>query len=108
MRYYIRYADDFIILSYSKSTLLNNIRYIVCYLDSYLYLSLHPDKLYIKTFSSGVDFLGWVHFPNHRVLRTATKRRMLKNLSDNPSKESRVSYLGLLKHGNTYKLRANI
>ena len=56
------------------------------------------------TFSSGVDFLGWVNFPRHRVLRTVTKRRMLKNLADNPKPESLQSYLGLLGHGNAYDI----
>ncbi|MEK7175963.1 MAG: hypothetical protein AAB695_01140, partial [Patescibacteria group bacterium] len=60
---------------------------------------------FIKSLSSGVDFLGWVHFPHHRVLRTATKRRMLKRLTTNNSQQTTNSYLGMLKHGNTYKLK---
>ena|SRR3989344_3844390 len=94
-----------IVLSHDKSVLLKNVRYIVHFLNEKLKLSLHPDKVFIKTLASGVDFLGWVHFPIHRVLRTTTKRRMLKNLSLNHSKESKASYLGLLKWGNTYKIR---
>ena len=105
VKYYIRYADDFVLLSPSKFHLLDNIRYIECYLNQELKLSLHPDKVFIKTLSSGVDFLGWVHFPDHRVLRTVTKRRMVKNLAKNPSRETVASYLGLLKHGNTYKIQ---
>ena len=108
VKYYIRYADDFVILSPNKSILLNNIRYIVCYLSNELKLSLHPDKVFIKTFSSGIDFLGWVHFPDHRILRTTTKKRMFKNLSKNLSKQSFDSYLGLLQHGNTHKIRKRI
>ena len=30
-------------------------------------------KVSIGTLASGVDFLGWAHFPDHRVIRTATK-----------------------------------
>lgn len=56
-----------------------------------------------------VDFLGWVHFPNHRVLRTVTKNRMFRNIKIKEEKEETVqSYLGLLGHGNTEKLRAKI
>ena len=105
IKYYIRFADDFVILSSNKMYLSIVYQYIVGFLENNLKLSLHLDKVFIKTFSSGVDFLGWVHFPKHRVLRTVTKRRMLKNLAANPSEESRASYLGLLKHGNTYELR---
>lgn len=103
-KYYIRYADDLVIFSATKTTLLNNTRYIECFLRDHLKLTLHPDKVFIRTLASGVDFLGWVHFSHHRVLRTTTKRRMLKNLKDNQSKETRDSYLGTLKHGDTYKL----
>jgi RNA-directed DNA polymerase len=104
-KYYIRYADDFILLSRSKTELKRNLSYIICYLSKELRLTIHPDKVFIKTLTSGVDFLGWVHFPDHRVLRTVTKKRMLKNLKQNRSRETKASYLGLLKHGNTQKLQ---
>jgi RNA-directed DNA polymerase len=103
-KHYIRYADDFVILSEDKNYLIETLGYIKVFLNTRLKLELHPDKVFIKTISSGVDFLGWVHFPYHRVLRTVTKRRMLKNLSNNFSREAEASYLGLLKHGNTNKL----
>ncbi|KKP64110.1 MAG: RNA-directed DNA polymerase (Reverse transcriptase) [Candidatus Nomurabacteria bacterium GW2011_GWF2_35_12] len=104
VKYYIRYADDFVVLSDSKNYLENLLPKINDFLNESLKLSLHPDKVFIKTIASGVDFLGWVHFPKHRVLRTTTKRRMLKKLKDNPKNETLQSYLGLLKHGNAYKL----
>ena len=78
------------------------------FLKDKLKLELHPDKVFIKTLASGVDFLGWVHFPKHRVLRTSTKRRMLRRLRDNLKEESKQSYLGMLKHGNAYKLAKKI
>jgi hypothetical protein len=61
--------------------------------------------MFIKTVASGIDFLGWVHFPDHRVLRTNTKRRMIKNLKNNDNLQRIHSYLGLLKHGNTYTIQ---
>lgn len=103
-KYYIRYADDFVILSHGKLYLEKILRYIVVFLRDQLKLELHPNKVSIKTFSSGIDFLGWVHFPDHRILRTSTKRRMIKRLRAPLSEETRQSYLGLLKHGNAYKL----
>jgi hypothetical protein len=65
-------------------------------------------KLCGKTLVSGVDFLGWVHFPDHRVLRRATKRRMMKKMWAKPTHETLTSYLGLLSHGNTHKLQISI
>ena len=109
VKYYIRYADDFVLLSSGKTTLCkSDLHRIRNFLENKLKLSLHPDKVFIKTLASGVDFLGWVHFPKHRVLRTVTKRRMMKNLSRNNFKESITSYRGMLKWGNTYKIRKNM
>ncbi len=106
VKYYIRYADDFVILSDSKDYLSNLLPKISDFLQEELKLQLHPDKVFIKTLASGVDFLGWVHFPRHRVLRTSTKRKMLKNLEQNSQETSKQSYLGILKHGDGFKLRS--
>ncbi|MEK7567558.1 MAG: reverse transcriptase/maturase family protein [Patescibacteria group bacterium] len=108
IKYYIRYAGDFVILSQNKNQLLENIRYIVCFLEKELSLQLHPNKVFIKTLSSGVDFLGWVNFARHRVLRNTTKRRMLRAMNGKASRETMKSYLGMLKHGNAYKLRKHL
>ena len=78
-------------------------------MSNQLKLKMHPNKVFIKTFSSGVDFLGWVHFPDHGVLRETTKNRILKNLEkENVKLETVQSYLGLLKKGNTCKLKEKI
>ena len=104
VKYYIRYADDFVILSDDKKYLQELLFKNSDFLEKKLKLQLHPNKVYIKTIASGVDFLGWINFPKHRVLRTSTKRRMFKRLKENPKEESRQSYLGMLSHGNGYKL----
>lgn len=107
-KHYIRYADDFVIMSRDKEWLQEILYHIETFLWQRLSLRLHPNKISIQTFSSGVDFLGWVHFPDHRVLRSATKQRMLRNLASTPTKERMASYLGMLTHGNTGKIRENI
>lgn len=108
VKHYIRYADDFVVMSDDKSWLEELLPKIGDFLSERLKLNIHPDKVFIKTFASGVDFLGWVHFPDHRVLRTTTKRRMFKRLDETKKQESLNSYLGLLKHGNTNKLRNRV
>lgn len=105
---YVRYADDFVILHENRDYVDGILPKISAFLELRLKLLLHPKKVFIKTFASGIDFLGWVHFPYHRVLRTATKRRMLKRLSRNQTHEAIASYLGLLSHGNTHKLQTRI
>ena len=117
-KYYIRYADDFVILSHDIEWLHSLYRparttafvrsggYIDIFLRERLHLELHPNKVSIETVYSGIDFLGWVHFPDHRVLRTSTKWRMLKSTAG--LKEGSVtvqSYRGMLGHGNTQTLR---
>ncbi|HEY4496511.1 MAG TPA: reverse transcriptase/maturase family protein [Candidatus Paceibacterota bacterium] len=107
-KHHIRYADDFAVFSENKDWLIEILSRLKNFLNDELKLEIHPDKIFIKTTASGVDFLGWVHFPNHRVLRTATKRRMFRRLVENPKQELITSYLGLLKYGNCYQLTETI
>lgn len=104
-KYYIRYADDFVILSENKEWLENSLLRIRVFLHEKLALELHPNKVSIKTLASGIDFLGWVNFTDHRILRTTTKRRMMKRIKESPKPETINSYLGLLGHGNSYKIK---
>lgn len=84
------------------------------FLAERLKLKMHPNKFSIKTYASGVDFLGLIHFTDHRVLRNTTKRRILNNLQKQIDKtkvineDSRQSYLGLISHGNTCRLKNKI
>ena len=107
-RNYIRYADDFVFLSEDRNLLEKQIPIIQKFLQENLKLSLHPDKLYIKSFASGVDFLGWIHFPKYRRLRRATKRRILQRIEESPTNETLQSYLGILSHGNAHNLTEEI
>ncbi len=108
VKQYIRYADDFVLFSHDRALLLEQMHFTGEFLRSKLKLFLHPKKVSLTALTSGVDFLGWVHFPDHRVLRTTTKKRMLMRLRKNPSQETVASYRGLLSHGNTQKLRENL
>lgn len=108
-RHYIRYADDFVLISHDRVWLESILPRIEDFLWSKLRLTLHPDKISIRTVASGVDFLGWVHFPDHRVLRRATKRRMFRGIQARQGKKATIeSYLGLISHGNTRKLRRRV
>lgn len=102
---YMRYADDFVLFSSDRCALERVIPYIEQFLRERLGLALHPSKVSIRTIASGVDFLGWVHFPDHRILRTATRRRMLRRMQERPTDATMQSYLGLLSHGNALGLQ---
>lgn len=104
-RYYIRYADDFAVFGQNKFELIELLPQLKDFLFNRLHLIMHPNKISLRTLASGIDFLGWIHFPHHRTLRAATKRRMLRNIRKSKTEETVQSYLGLLKHGDTFGLR---
>ncbi|OGE76527.1 MAG: hypothetical protein A3C85_03830 [Candidatus Doudnabacteria bacterium RIFCSPHIGHO2_02_FULL_48_21] len=90
------------------------------FLNNELALELHPDKVEIRKFSQGIDFLGYVVLPYHIVLRTKTKRRMFKKLFAKQKSlneglleadsyhQSVQSYLGMLKHCNAHDMADSI
>ena len=45
-----------------------------------LKVSIHPDKISIRTWRQGVDILGYISCPYHRGIRTKTKRRIRHNI----------------------------
>lgn len=119
-RHYFRYADDFIIAHRDRDYLQSLIPKIAGLLDLKLGLQLHPQKVQIRKLLQGIDFLGYVVLPHHTVLRTSTKRRMMRKLAEakalllrgEMSRESFhqvvQSYLGLLKHCSGYRLETAI
>lgn len=116
-RYYIRYADDFVVLSRDKLCLRGALLKISTFLRKELKLQLHEKKVCIRKWNSGVDFLGYVVFPYHAILRTKTKRRILKKMrkksqellsgeiSETALEQARQSYLGVLKHCRGYGIK---
>ena len=107
-KHYIRYADDFVVFSRDKKWLENIIESMREFLLSKLNLTLHPTKISLKTHASGVDFLGWVHFPDYKKLRIKTKQRMFRKLANRPLPEVFQSYLGLLGHGDTFQVENDL
>ncbi len=108
IKYYIRYADDFVILSCDKSELLDHLAKITAFLSEQLILILHQNRVFIKILVSGVDFLGWVHFSHHCALRTKTKIRMRRRVSHCQDRQTVESYLGMLTHGNAFGLSEDL
>ena len=78
VKYYIRYMDDFIILDTDKHRLFELRNLIKDFLQSKLKLQLHPKKSEYFPINKGVDFLGYIVFPNYILLRKSTVQRFLK------------------------------
>lgn len=93
-KYYIRYCDDFVIVSGDQRHLESLMPVLNNFLQAKLKLILHPNKIEIRKLSQGVDFLGYVTLPHHRVLRTKTKQRIFKRINKNNAE----SYFGMLRH----------
>jgi retron-type reverse transcriptase len=120
IRYYLRYCDDFVILAENRSCFASVIAEIEKFLARELKLFLHPDKIIIRKYHQGIDFLGYVVLPHYRVLRTKTKKRILRKSSINQQKvanglmskkslnQSMQSYLGILKHCCGYKIKKRV
>ncbi len=119
-QYYIRYCDDFVLLSSSREELEGWTREIGQFLQEHLKLSLHPNKVTIRKLLQGTDFLGYVSLPRYRVLRTKTRNRMFKKIvglaaevksgkiSEDRFCNSLASYLGMLRHCKSKKVLAEL
>ncbi len=107
-KYYIRYCDDFIILSQDQCYLFQCIDSLEQFVGGRLQLGLHPKKVTIRKLRQGIDFLGYVVLPHHNLPRTKTKRRIFKNLKPQAKapnfNASFQSYLGYLEHANAFSL----
>lgn len=112
VKYYLRYADDFIALTSSKNDLNQFIQPIKDFLETNLKLELHPDKIIMRKLHWGIDFLGYIVLPHYMLPRTKTKKRIFKKLKSKISSsnfnQSFQSYLGYLSHANTFLLRQKL
>ena len=122
---YGRYVDDFVIVHNDKEYLKSLIPNIQNFLLSTLKLTLHPRKIYLQSYENGVKFLGAVIKPHRTYIANRTKGSFCdtitlwnKSLKGNNNKLSREdlklflasinSYLGIMKHYETYKIRKKI
>lgn len=114
--HYARYTDDFLVVDSSEAELRRILPAVRAFLRERLALELHPDKVEIRRYSKGVDFLGYVAFPYFRLMRKRTERRMMRKLhhviahytagvfDEKRAEASLLSYLGMLSHADAYRL----
>jgi len=120
IKYYGRYVDDFVIVHSDKEYLKRLIEIIRTFLKVDLGLDLHPKKIYLQHFTKGVPFLGTFIKPNRIYIGKRTKSNFYKAILNQnevtkkakPTFEEQVkfqssmnSYLGIVKHYDTYRLR---
>ena len=120
VKHYARYTDDFVVVADSTDYLESLLSPITDFLTEHLKIEMNPDKTSIRTLRSGVDFLGYVIRPHHRLMRTKTKRRILRKykekvraykvdeINEASLNASLQSFLGALSHANTYKAQQEL
>ncbi len=106
---YIRYSDDFAIVSRERRYIVVIVPRIKDFLERALHLSMHERKIIVRKHIQGIDFLGYVVMPYYRALRTRTKRRMLgRERRGELSCQSFPSYCGMLKHCRGFKIERQL
>jgi hypothetical protein len=119
-KHYVRYADDFVILHPQRDHCFEIVKQINRFLKDVIKLELHPNKITIRKFSQGVDFLGYICFPHFVIPRDKTKDRIFDKIHDNillykrkqrsleSLGQSINSYLGILSHSNSFELQQEL
>lgn len=114
IKFYVRYMDDFIIISDNKKDLWKLFDEIKCFLNENLKLKLNP-KSHIYKSTQGVDFAGYRIFHNHilprkrnikaarRRFKRLTKRFKLNTITLEDIRSRVDSFIGYLQHCNSAK-----
>lgn len=99
-RHYIRYVDDFVLLHESAQWLNEALARINEFLPAKLHARLNPTKTILQPVDRGIDFVGQVIKPWHRVTRRRTFSdaiRRVRTIGSDDLFETANSYYGLLR-----------
>ncbi len=110
VKYYVRYMDDLCLFGNNKKKLHGIRRRIEEYLNEVLHLKVKDNWQLYRVDVRGVDFVGYRIFRDYCLLRNRTALRIARRMRRIAVKEnmsyqdatSIMSYLGWLKHSNTY------
>lgn len=113
-RHYLRYMDDIVMLSESKHQLWDWKTDIEIFLDD-IYLRLHPRKQVVAPSRHGIDWLGYITYPDHIRVRNRNIHRVYERMQrieagtypKDPS-GSIMSWMGYSIHADTYGLNRSI
>ena len=104
VKYYFRYADDMVFLAPNKEYLHDLLNTIQRYLKQHLKLEVKGNHQVFPVESRGIDFVGYIHFHTHTLLRKPIKKRFAKSVAKNKKDTTIASYWGWAKHANTKHL----
>lgn len=104
VQYYFRYADDIVILHNSKAYLHQVLAEIKAYLHDNLKLTVKENYQVFPVAARGIDFVGYVFFHTHTLLRKGIKQNFARMLAKRKNVASIASYMGWAKHCNSNNL----
>ena len=114
-KHYGRYVDDFYVVSCDKHFLHSIIPKVKEFLKNKLLLDIHDGKTKITNVKHGVEFLGAFIKPYRTYISNKTlkriKNKLFKMQNDGIKSDptfSINSYLGILKHYSSFKLRKEL
>jgi retron-type reverse transcriptase len=91
VKHYFRYADDMVILHHDKSFLHGLLRDIQAYLSDNLKLQVKSNWQVFPVAARGVDFVGYVFFHTHTLLRKSIKKKFCRRLARISKRESEIT-----------------
>lgn len=113
-KHYGRYVDDAYVVSTDKAWLLSLVPDVQRFLSERLGLSLHMGKLIVTDIKYGVEFLGAFVKPYRTYASNDCLRRMERNIRNMSTKDDDAvyrsvnSFLGVLSHHKTYRIRRRL
>ncbi|MCK6557416.1 reverse transcriptase/maturase family protein [Candidatus Binatia bacterium] len=121
VRHYIRYMDDFLLLTPDRAAARDRLKCVRAFLRDRLLLELNPRRVIVAPLSAPCDLLGYVHHADGRVrvrrrsvLRLwrrlpALQRRVVAGEIDRATAHASVaSWFGLAGHANAFRLSRSI
>lgn len=115
VKHYVRYMDDFILLSPDKGQLREWLAAIETFLRDELRLELNP-KTTILAAKNGIDFVGYKHRGTHKKVRRDSVKRMKRKIkwyikgkiTKEKLQKSVTSWTGHASHADSYNLQKKI
>ncbi len=104
VKYYFRYADDIVILASNKPHLHQLLGEIRNYLRENLKLTIKDNYQVFPVSARGIDFVGYVFFHTHTLLRKSIKQNFARMLKKRRNAQSIASYNGWAVHCNSKNL----
>jgi retron-type reverse transcriptase len=104
VKYYFRYADDMVMLAADKESLHRLLSEINIYLNEKLKLQVKDNYQVFPVKDRGIDFVGYVFFHTHLLLRKSIKQGFARALANGKCPQSIASYKGWAGHCNSRNL----